>query len=136
MEMIIKHRFLTLGILILFIGSIIFVYKVKIKENGVESKAKVISVSQEIKYDEDNKETINYTAYVEYEVDGKRYNGKYNTSNIISKGSYIKIYYDKDNPGIMVTDTNTISAVIIIVIGGFFIMIGLVNIFTKNYLKN
>ena len=134
--MIIKHRFLIAGLIVLLIGIMIFVSKIRLKENGVEGIAVVQHVTEDVEESENVFERkITYNASIEYEVDGKTYSGIYTTESRISKGSLVKIYYDKDNPGIMFTDTDTTISIIIMLIGGFLIMIGLVNIFVKDYMK-
>lgn len=91
------------------------------------TKAVISEIEEELDYSSD---TINYTytVFVDYEVDGKRYEHvefpAYNSS--MQEGASIDILYRSDDPGEIETPDNLRASVIGIVIGAVAVVAGTV----------
>ncbi len=76
--------------------------------------------------DEDGYDQYNYTVYVDYEIDGKKYeNVKYPSyDSSMQKGDEVTILYQSANPENIAEGNLTGNATIMIVIGAVFALIG------------
>ena len=95
-----------------------------LKFNGVETTATIYKVDKNIEYkneydDDGNSYEVKEEKcdlYIEYFVDGKRYNSKLALSTCMKKeGDKVKIYYSKDDPNVYDSD----SSYILILCAGF-----------------
>ena len=77
--------------------------------------------------DEDGFDQYNYTVYVDYEVDGKKYeNVKYpNYDSSMKKGDEVTVLYQSANPENIAEGNLTGNAVFIIVAGALLALVGL-----------
>ena len=89
-----------------------------LKFNGIETTATIYNVDRKIEYkteyDDDGDsyevEEEKCDLYIEYFVDGKRYDSKLNLSTCMKKeGDKVKIYYSKDDPSIYDNDSSYFS---------------------------
>ena len=78
--------------------------------------------------DEDGFDQYSYTVYVDYEVDGKKYeNAKYPSyDSSMQKGDEVEILYQTANPENIAEGNLTGNAAIMIVMGAVFTLIGVV----------
>lgn len=123
----------------LYIFSSMLIQNIFYRINGVETVAKVYSVKQNIsyktKYDNEGnsyEEKIkNCDNYVTYYVDEKRYNSKLNSKVCKYRvNDKVKIYYDKNNPKKIESNSVIILVLVNILIWSLFI------IFIYQFLKS
>lgn len=95
-EYLIYICFVVFGIFMISQG-ITAVFNAGIKPTDVKTTAHVVNVS---KHTDSEGKTVG-RVYVTYNVDGKTYNGMYNTNANVEKGSEQTVYYDRENPSIM-----------------------------------
>ncbi len=131
----IKHRINWGNVMMLYVLSIMTLILAGLLvidiDNRVHSK-QINAVVSEIKHnddaDEDSVETCD--AYAKYEVNGKKYVSKYETSSTVCKkkvGSKVKIYYRTDNPKKIVTTKH----IILVIFGFIFCAFSLVLVIKK-----
>ena len=107
--------------LVLFgITTVLLVINVNDRLHSNPISATIISIEHDDNDDDDSAETC--TAYVDYMVDGKVYNAKYESSSLMCKkkiGRKVKIYYRTDNPQKITTTRNIIFITIGVLLSGF-----------------
>lgn len=89
MSTIIGSSILTI---FLIVGFFVLIRAIKNKNNYNSTEAKILSIN----YNLNN----NYTAIVTYNISDKSYETTINLNYYRSIGSYVTIYYDKNNPNI------------------------------------
>ena len=105
---------MTFSLVALFFGYSMF---------NIENKTQGVAIITKMDNDE---------VYVTYEVDGKEYNNKLNMrSSSFYVGKEIKIYYNQENPNIVVCDDLKILIYIFLGIGLVFLLISVVIMFFK-----
>lgn len=72
-----------------------------------------------------------YKVYIEYTVEGIKYNKEFESKSKISKGEYIKIYYDTTDPHRYTRSIKTVPNIIYVIISIPFILLGII-LFIKN----
>lgn len=101
-----------------------------LKFNGIETTATIYNVDRKIEYKteyDDNGDSYEVEEekcdlYIEYFVDGKRYDSKLNLSTCLKKeGDKVKIYYEKDDPNVYDADSSYFS-----ILGAGITLLGLV----------
>ena len=134
---IIKHQVLVVGLILLITGITIFSNKTKLKDNQVECMAKVQYAYANIEDAYTIQERVTfYKIYVEYEINGKKYESSYPSEKPIAEGTTVKICYDKEHPKNIITDTDTTLSIVLLVIGGILVMLELINFFYKKWSNN
>lgn len=100
----------------------------KFKETAVQTQAEIIDIDRH--YDSDGE--TSYTVYVEFEVDGKKYEGPL---GYYSSGMYVgdktDIYYNPLNPNDFRSTTTGVAGILLIGMGIVFFFIGGGNIISS-----
>ena len=108
-------------------------------ENKIYTTAIITDI---VSYTDSNGDT-SYDVFVEYEVDGKKYESELNMYSItFSEGKEIEIFYDKDNPNKIGSNSSNIMMLMFPLFGLIFMIIGIAGIYVRsrrkkliNYLK-
>lgn len=105
----------------------------KFKETAVQTTATISNIEVREEYDRsDGETTVYHDVYVEFDVDGEKYEGELNTYHIgMKKGKTVTIYYEKDNPNNFISSNNMFGYVLLIV-GGILIIIGIKGLLPSN----
>ena len=114
--------FFIIGALFAGIGTIISINDAKFKENALTTDGIITDIRSYTDSDGDT----SYDVYVEFYVDGTRYDGElgYYISSM-DIGEEILIYYDPKNPNEFTGEDSIDGIIIFIIIGGIFALIGL-----------
>ena len=107
---------------------------------GKKTDAEIIEIETYVDRDADGDRHTRHRVYVEYFVDGERYNAKLNNYNsTMYEGKIIEIYYDPYNPSKVMTDDSTFF-IIFICVGGAFaavtVAVAIANILAGRKQKN
>lgn len=120
--------------LLLFVGIIfatagIYFYNADsdFKKNAESTEATIEDIDISYSYDSDGERKKDYNVYVEFIVDGKKYEGYLNDYNSSMRvGDTTKVYYDPLNPANFKGSSDSVVAIIFIIVGLGLTIIGVV----------
>ena len=117
--------FIMLGVAAMFI--IIGVLSLGKQSDYVKTSALVRRVDENVDYSDEGR-SVDYTTYVEFEVDGVSYNGKIDLNKSYPEGSMIDILYNPENPA-DITSVGRTGPIIAIIFGSLVGVLGLVMLY-------
>ena len=115
--------FIVFGLLLLVLGMYIMLFQNISKEDRVYTKA----VIQRIDTHTDSDGDTHHDVFISYEVDGKIYQTELNSYNSgYYEGKEIEVYYNKNNPAKVETESSIIILLIFIVFGIVGLIVGFI----------
>lgn len=105
---------LICGLVFTLVSVIIFASTIKFKSNGIKTDATITKIERNYSGDDEN-----FDVYVEFFVDGEKYQGRLNAYEIgFAEGNKVPILYLKDNPGEFIyAKHNFLIATIFLIVG-------------------
>ena len=127
--------FLVVGLLFAIIGSINYILTFTETDERIYTTARIVRIDE--RKTGDPKFPIEYTTYVEVEVDGEKIIAQLNTYNSSFKTEkQIDIYYFEDDFNVVYQKESEHFLVLFPLVGVIFAILGAVLVFRKNTLSN
>lgn len=119
--------FLFVGIIFATAGMHFYKADSDFKKNAKSTEATIEDIDISYSYDSDGERKKDYNVYVGFIVEGKKYEGYLNSYNSSMRvGSKIKVYYDTLNPANFKSSSDSIAAIVFIIVGLVIMIIGIV----------
>ena len=124
----IKTFLITLGIILIGFSIYLFIsdndHKDYIKIESTVSKTEL--VKEEVTDEEGNHEEAIYKVFVQYNINGDEYDTELGEMSGYKVGDTISIIYNPNDPTEIYQQANIIANIVLLVIGGFSLMLGIV----------
>lgn len=118
----------------LIIGGI---FSIKNSKEFMENAIETYAIITDIQTSRDSDGDIDHDVFVEFEVNGKKYDGELDSyTSGMHEGGTTLIYYNPNNPNDFRSSFSKFGGVILIVLGSIFSAVGIIPIFVKNMKKS